>query len=99
MTSIRITPSLLNQVAERHDSVADEIAVARSAGSDILSAVATHGPIMHQFKAAANEVVQRRAAAFADHESAHRAAADKLRSAAAQFGEQEEINAAAVRFD
>jgi hypothetical protein len=54
---------------------------------------------MHQFKAAANEVVQRRAAAFADHEAAHRAAADRLRSAAAQFGEQEEINAAAVRFD
>ncbi len=77
MTTIRITPSLLNQVAARHDSVADEIAVARSAGSEILAAVATHGPIMHQFKAAANEVVQRRDAAFADHEAAHRAAADK----------------------
>ena len=60
MSTIRITPALLNQVAARHDSVADEIAVARSAGSDILAAVATHGPIMHQFKAAANEVVQRR---------------------------------------
>ena len=60
MASIRITPALLNQVAARHESVADEIAVARSAGSDILASVATHGPIMHQFKAAANEVVQRR---------------------------------------
>ena len=99
MPSIRITPELLIQIAARHESVADEIAAARAAGSDILDAVATHGPIMHQFKAAANEVVQRRAAAFADHEAAHRAAADKLRSAAAQFGEQEEINAAAVRFD
>ena len=60
MASIRITPDLLVQVAARHDGVADEIAAARSAGSDILAAVATHGPIMHQFKAAANEVVQRR---------------------------------------
>ena len=99
MTSIRITPSLLNQVASRHDSVADEIAVARRAGSDILAAVATHGPIMHQFKAAATDVVARRDAASAEHEAAHRTTADKLRSVAAQFAEQEEINAAAVRLD
>ncbi len=99
MATIRITPEVLNQVASRHDSVADEIAVARGAGSDILAAVATHGPIMHQFKAAASEVVARRDAAFADHEAAHRAAADRLRSAAEHFGEQEEVNAAAVRFD
>ena len=99
MASIRITPELLVQVAARHDGVADEIAAARSAGSDILAAVATHGPIMHQCKAAASEVVQRRAAALAGHEAAHRAAADKLRTVAAQFGEQEDVNAAAVRFD
>jgi Excreted virulence factor EspC, type VII ESX diderm len=99
MTSIRITPSLLNQVAARHDSVADEIAVARSAGSDILSAVATHGPIMHQFKTATNEVVQRRDAAFAEHEAAHRAAADSLRSSATRFGDQEEVNASELRLD
>ena len=55
MPSIRITPELLIQVAARHESVADEIAAARAAGSDILAAVATHGPIMHQFKAAAND--------------------------------------------
>jgi hypothetical protein len=99
MPDIRITPELLIQVAARHESVADQIAAARGAGSDIRVAVSTHGPIMHQFKAAMDEVVQRRDAAFADHEAAHRAAADKLRSAAAQFTEQEEINAAAVRFD
>ena len=57
MTTIRITPSLLNQVALQHESVADEIAVARNASSEILASVATHGPIMHQFKAAANDVV------------------------------------------
>jgi hypothetical protein len=99
MTSIRVTPSLLTQVASRHDSVADEIAVARSAGSDILAAVATHGPIMHQFKAATNEVVQRRDTAFAAHEAAHRAAADNLRSIAAKFRDQEEVNAAELRLD
>lgn len=99
MTSIRITPSLITEVASRHDSVADEIAVARNAGSDILASVATHGPIMHQFKAAANEVVQRRDAAFAYHEAAHRAAADNLRSIAARFSDQEEINAAELRLD
>ena len=38
-----------------------------SAGTDILAAVATHGPIMHQFRAAVSEVVQRRDSAFADH--------------------------------
>jgi hypothetical protein len=99
VTTIRITPALLNQVAARHEGVADEIAAARSSESDILAAVATHGPIMHQFKAAAHEVVQRRASAFTDHEAAHRSAADQLRSIAAKFGEQEEINAAAVRID
>jgi Excreted virulence factor EspC, type VII ESX diderm len=99
MTTIRITPALLNQVAARHESVADEIADARGAESEILAAVGTHGPIMHQFKAAAHEVVARRAAAFTDHETAHRSAADQLRSIAAKFGDQEAINAAAVRFD
>ncbi len=99
MTTIRITPSLLTQVASRHDSVADEIAVARNAGSDIIASVAAHGPIMHQFKAAANEVVQRRDAAFAHHEAAHRAAADNLRSIAAKFRDQDEINAAELRLD
>ena len=69
MTTIRITPALLNQVATRHDGVADEIAVAR------------------------------RDAAFAQHEAAHRAAADNLRSIAVRFSDQEEINAAELRLD
>ena len=99
MTTIRITPSLLNQVALQHETVADEIAVARNASSEILASVATHGPIMHQFKAAAHDVVARRDCAFADHEAAHRAAAENLRAIAKRFADQEEINAAAVRLD
>jgi hypothetical protein len=37
-----------------------------SAGTDILAAVATHGPTMHQFKAVVSEVVPRRDSASAD---------------------------------
>lgn len=99
MTNIRITPELLDQVAQQHESVADEIAVARKASSEILASVATHGPIMHEFKAAATDVVQRRESAFAGHEAAHRAAAENLRRIARRFADQEEINAAAVRLD
>src|SRR5689334_22086427 len=96
--SIRITPDVLRQMAAHHDTIADDIASARSASQDILSAVATHGPIMRPFKDAVAEVVTRRDAAFAAHEANHRAAADKLRDAAARFGEQEHINAARLQF-
>jgi excreted virulence factor EspC (type VII ESX diderm) len=97
--TIRITPEILNEIAGRHDSVADEIAVARKAGSEILAAVASHGPIMHQFKAAANDVVQRRDTAYAGHEAAHRSTADKLRSAATRFADQEDANAAELHLE
>ncbi|MDT5011745.1 MAG: hypothetical protein QOH57_3362 [Mycobacterium sp.] len=96
--NIRITPDVLRQMAAHHDRIADDIAAARSAGQEILSAVATHGPIMHTFKEAVGDVVVRRDAAFAAHEADHRAAAEKLRDAAARFGMQEEINAAELRF-
>ena len=96
--SIRITPDVLRQIAAHHDSIADNIATARSAGRDILAAVATHGPIMHTFKDAVVDAVARRDAAFAAHEADHRAAADKLRDAAARFEEQEDFNAARLQF-
>jgi len=95
---IRVTPDVLRQIAARHDAVADEIASARSAGQDILDAVATYGPIMHTFKDAVADVVSRRDAAFATHEDDHRAAADKLRDAANRFSEQEDVNAARLQF-
>src|SRR5262249_36619459 len=96
--NIRITPDALRQVAARHDSLADDLASARSAGQDILSAVATHGPIMHAFKDAVAAAVTRRDTAFAAHAADHRAAADKLRAAADRFGDQEDINAARLQF-
>lgn len=96
--NIRITPDVLRQLAAQHDSIADEIASARSAGQEIMASVATHGPIMHAFKDAVADVVDRRDTAFAAHEADHRAAADKLRDAAARFDEQEGINAARLQF-
>lgn len=96
--NIRITPDALRQVAAGHDSVADDIASARSAGQDILAAVATHGPIMRTFKDAVADAVARRDTAFAAHEADHRATADKLRAAADRFGDQEETNAARLQF-
>jgi hypothetical protein len=42
-------------------------AAARSAATDTLAAVANHGTIIHQSKAAVSGVVQRRDSAFADH--------------------------------
>ena len=59
----------LNTVASLMDGScpATRSAAARSAGTDILAAVANHGTIMHQLKAAVSEVVQRRDSAFADH--------------------------------
>ena len=95
---IRVTPDVLRQIAARHDAIADEIASARSARQDILSAVATYGPIMHIFKDAVADVVARRDAAFATHEADHRSVADKLRDAANRFGEQEDINASELQF-
>jgi Excreted virulence factor EspC, type VII ESX diderm len=96
--SIRITPDVLRQIAAHHDGIADELAAARSAGEGTLDAVATHGPIMHTFKDAVADAVARRDAAFAAHEADHRAAADKLRDAAARFDVQEDINAARLQF-
>ena len=96
--NIRITTDALRQMAAQHDNIAAEIASARSAGQDIVESVATHGPIMHAFKDAVVDAVDRRDTAFAAHEADHRAAADKLRDAAARFDEQEDINAARLQF-
>jgi hypothetical protein len=92
--TIRITPAVLRQMAGHHDSIAAEIAAVRTAGRDILAAVATHGPIMHRFKTAVADAVTRRGEAFAAYEADHRAAADKLRAAADRFADQDDVNAA-----
>lgn len=77
--SIRITPSVCQEVGNHHDEVADQIRGARQAGADISAAVASCGPIMHQFKAAVADVLADRDTALLDHEETHRAAASALR--------------------
>jgi hypothetical protein len=77
--SVRIDPDVLREVARQHDSVADQIEAARTAGDDIYTAVSTYGPIMHQVKAAVADLLADRDAALLQHGAAHRAIADELR--------------------
>ena len=53
--SVKINPDVLREVAQQHDTVADQIADARRAGENIHAAVQTYGPIMHQVKAAVGD--------------------------------------------
>ena len=94
---VRIDPDVLREVATQHDAVADQISAARAAGDDINAAVSTYGPIMHQVKAAAADVLAERDAALLEHGAAHRAVADELRRHAVAVGEVEAENV--KRFD
>jgi hypothetical protein len=96
--SIRIDPAVLRQVGDLHDEVADQIAAARAAGDEIGATVSGYGPIMHEVKAAVAELLAEREAALLDHEHTHRAAAQALRTQAAAFAEQEDVNAERLTF-
>jgi hypothetical protein len=96
--SIRIDPAVLRVVGDQHDEVADRIAAARAAGDEISATVASYGPIMHEVKAAVAELLTEREAALLDHERTHHAAADALRTQAAAFAEQEDVNAERMKF-
>ena len=60
---IHIDPEVMRTVANQHDDVADQIAPAREASAEILAAVNTFGPIMHQFKSAVSDLMVNRDAA------------------------------------
>jgi hypothetical protein len=94
---IRIDPAVLRRVADQHEDVADQIAAARAAGEEISAAVAGYGPIMHQVKAAAADVLADRDTALRRHEDAHRATADALRAHAANVVATDEDNARRLR--
>jgi hypothetical protein len=94
---IQITPAVLREVADQHDEVAERIATAQSAGSEIHAAVASYGPIMHQVKAAAADLLNQRDAALAEHAATHRSAADVLRREAGNFTSADELNAERLR--
>jgi hypothetical protein len=91
--SVRIDADVLREVAGQHDTVADQISVARAAGEDIHAAVSTYGPIMHQVKAAVGDLLADRDAALLEHDAAHRAAAHELRRHADAVTEVEADNA------
>lgn len=96
---IHIDPEVMRTVANQHDDVADQIAPAREASSEILAAVGTFGPIMHQFKSAVSDLMVNRDAALLNHEHTHRNAAIGLRREAANFVTRDEINAENLRVD
>ena len=69
---IRINADVLREVAGGHDEVARIVEDARGRGGDILAAVESYGPIMHEFKAAVGDLVLDRDNALSEH--VHRAA-------------------------
>jgi hypothetical protein len=75
---IRTTPSVLQEVASNHLDVADAIDAARMQGPEIHSAVQTLGPIMHQVKGAAADLLAERDDALTHHANRHRAASNEL---------------------
>ncbi|WP_431240912.1 type VII secretion target (plasmid) [Mycolicibacterium aichiense] len=93
---IRITPEVLISTADDHDEVVRHVEAARDRGSDILAAVDSYGPIMHQVKAAVGDVLLDRDTALAAHAARHRNASDDLRKGAALYVSQDEQNAAQI---
>ena len=93
---IRITPEVLREVADGHDEVVRLVEAARERGGDILVAVGSYGPIMHQVKAAVGDVVADRDNALSQHATRHRNAGDDLRRAANVYVNADEHNAAQI---
>lgn len=96
---INVTPEVMRSVANQHDDIADQIAPAREASTEILAAVSSFGPIMHQFKSAVSDLMVNRDAALLDHEHTHRGAAVGLRREAANFVSVDENSAENLRVD
>jgi len=98
-SEVKIDPAVLHAVADDHDGVAASVEAARAAGPDIAAAVASYGPIMHQFKAAVGDLLTARDTALGEHGDEHRAAAETLRREAAKYVAVDEDNADRLRLD
>jgi hypothetical protein len=94
---IRISPQVLREVAGGHDEVARIVDAARDRGADILAAVQSYGPIMHEVKAAVADLLAQRDAALADHASRHRTASDDLQRAAHLYTDVDDDNAGRIQ--
>jgi hypothetical protein len=96
---IRINSEALRSVAARHEEVADVVARSRLAGANIEAVLCSYGPIMNQTKAAATNLLRLRDAELRAHDTRHRAAASRLRQAAANFTATEDLNAERLRLE
>ena len=90
---IRIDPQVLREVASGHEEVAGIVEAARERGADILAAVQSYGPIMHEVKAAVSDLLAERDNALAEHASRHRNAGTDLRVAAHTYTDVDDDNA------
>lgn len=96
-STIRITPEVLHEVANGHDEVVNHVEAARERGGDILAAVESYGPIMHQVKAAVADVILDRDNALAEHSTRHRNASFDLRAGANVYISTDDENSAKIR--
>ena len=94
---IRINPDVLREVAGGHDEVARIVEAARERGGDILAAVQSYGPIMHEVKAAVSDLLVDRDNALAEHASRHRSASTDLQAAAHTYTDVDDENAQQIR--
>lgn len=94
---IRINPQVLREVAGGHDEVASIVEAARERGGDILAAVQSYGPIMHEVKAAVGDLLIDRDNALAEHAGRHRTASVDLHRAAHTYTDVDDANAQQIR--
>ncbi|KPN56038.1 type VII secretion target [Mycobacterium intracellulare] len=94
---IHIDPQVLREVAAGHEEVARIVEAARDRGGDILAAVQTLGPIMHEVKAAVSDLLIDRENALTDHATRHRNAGSDLMAAAHSYTDVDEQNRQQIR--
>jgi hypothetical protein len=94
---IRIDPQVLREVASGHEEVAGIVEAAQDRSADILAAVQSYGPIMHEVKAAVGDLLADRDTALAEHASRHRVASADLQRAAQLYTDVDDENAEQIR--
>lgn len=93
---IKTNADVMREVAAGHDEVVRHLEAARARGTDILAAIDTFGPIMHQVKATVSDLLTDRDDGLAAHSARHRNAGDELRRGAAIYVETDQQNAARI---
>jgi len=94
---IHIDPQVLREVAAGHEEVARMVEAARDRGGDILAAVQSLGPIMHEVKAAVSDLLVERETALTDHAIRHRNASTELVAASHSYTDLDEQNRQQIR--